>query len=157
MFACIVYSIWPTDRILSDDTTSGQIKPGSNGNEGVCHIPQISKAGASLSDGLMPYLVHSLTRGFYHSAEMQSVYSTVPAEWADKDVSPKVNVKDPVEFELAYFEVIILHVSHYTRRNPRPWIGIFDFMTVQKKNYYCQIFFKSMMKKINKSNGTLKV
>ena len=35
-------SIWPTDRTLSDATTPGQIGPGSDGNEGVLHIPQTS-------------------------------------------------------------------------------------------------------------------
>ena len=38
-------SIWPTDKS----------RPRSNGNEGLLHIPQISRAGASLSDGLMLY------------------------------------------------------------------------------------------------------
>ena len=31
--------------------TLGQSGPGSNGNEGVLHIPQISKAGALSSEG----------------------------------------------------------------------------------------------------------
>ena len=49
--------------------------------KGVLHIPQISKAGTSLSDGLMSYLGHSLEKESYSSAEMQSVYSTAPADW----------------------------------------------------------------------------
>ena len=36
-------------------TTPDQRGPGSNGNEGVIHIPQISKAGALPSDCLMSY------------------------------------------------------------------------------------------------------
>ena len=33
-------SIWPIDRTLSVATTLGQSGPGSNGSEGVLHIPQ---------------------------------------------------------------------------------------------------------------------
>ena len=35
-------SIWPIDRIQSGDTTPGQSGPGSDGNEGVIRILQIS-------------------------------------------------------------------------------------------------------------------
>ena len=33
-------SIWPIDIALSDATIPGQSGPGSNGNEGVLHIPK---------------------------------------------------------------------------------------------------------------------
>ena len=33
-------SIWPIDKTLSGGTTSGQSKPGSDGNEEVLHIPK---------------------------------------------------------------------------------------------------------------------
>ena len=33
-------SIWPIDGSLTGTTTLGQSGPGSNGNEGVLHIPQ---------------------------------------------------------------------------------------------------------------------
>ena len=49
------YSIRPIDRTLSDATTLGQSVPGSNINEVVLHILQITKAGASPSDCLMSY------------------------------------------------------------------------------------------------------
>ena len=56
--------------------------PGSNGNEGVLHIPKGSCiTGTSLSDCLVSYLGHSLG-GSYPSAEVQSVYSRAPADWA---------------------------------------------------------------------------
>ena len=75
-------SIWPIDRTLSSATTPGQSGPGSNGNEGVLRIPQISSiTGTSPSDGLMSYPGHSLGE-FYPSAEKQSVYSTTPSDWA---------------------------------------------------------------------------
>ena len=51
------------DRTLSGAITLGLGEPGSNGNEGVLHIPQIYKAGASQSDGLMSYPGHSLAGG----------------------------------------------------------------------------------------------
>ena len=53
----------------------------SNGNEGVLHISQISEVGASPSVSLMSYPGHLLGK-FHPSAEMQSVYSTAPANWA---------------------------------------------------------------------------
>ena len=58
-------------------STLGQSGPGSDGNEGVLCIPQ-----RSLSDCLVSYLGHSLGWGSYSSAEVQSVYSTAPANWA---------------------------------------------------------------------------
>ena len=35
-------SIWPIDRTLSGATTLGKSWPGSDGNEGILHIPQSS-------------------------------------------------------------------------------------------------------------------
>ena len=63
MFAHVICSIWPKDNTLSGATTPGQSGPGSNGSEGVLHIPQISKARALPSDGLMSYPGHSLVGG----------------------------------------------------------------------------------------------
>ena len=72
----------PIDRALSGATTLGQSEPGSHGNEGVLRIPQSSStAGTSPSDCLVSYPGHSLG-GSYPSAEVQSVYSTAPADWA---------------------------------------------------------------------------
>ena len=46
---------------LSGATTPGQSGPGSDGNEGVLHIPQIfSTAGTSPSDCLVSYPGHLL-------------------------------------------------------------------------------------------------
>ena len=61
-----------------DRTLSGAITPGqSDSNEGVLCIPQSSIiTGTSPSDCLVSYLGHS-------SAEVQSVYSTAPGDWAD--------------------------------------------------------------------------
>ena len=69
---------------LSGATTPGQSGPGSDGNEGVLHIPQSSStAGTSPSDCLVSYPGHSFGGGgSYPSAEVQSVYSTAPADWA---------------------------------------------------------------------------
>ena len=73
-------SIWTTDRKLSSVITSGQGGPGADGNEGVLRTPQISSiTGASQWDCLVSYPKHSL-RESYPSAEMQSVYPTVPAD-----------------------------------------------------------------------------
>ena len=62
----------------------GQSGPGSNGIEGVLHSPQIT--GTSPSDCLVSYPGHSLG-GSYPSAEVQSVYSTIPTDWANKQMS----------------------------------------------------------------------
>ena len=55
LLAHIVCSICFLNRTLSGATTPGQSGPKSNSNEGVLHIPQISKAGASPSDDLALY------------------------------------------------------------------------------------------------------
>ena len=46
---------WPIDRTLSGASTPSHSGPGSNGNEGLLNIHQISKVGASLSDCLESY------------------------------------------------------------------------------------------------------
>ena len=77
----------PSIGPLSGATTPGQRGPGSNGNEGVLHIPQSSSiAGTSPSDCFVSYPGHSLRGGCYPSAEVQSVYSTAPADWAKIDI-----------------------------------------------------------------------
>ena len=55
-----VCSIWLRDRTLLGATVLGQSRLGSNGNKKVLHIPQISKAGAPLSDCFISYPGHSL-------------------------------------------------------------------------------------------------
>ena len=68
--------------ILSVATTSDQSEPGSDGNKGVLHIPQSpSITGASPSDCLMS-CQGLLLQESYPTAEMQSMYSPVPADWA---------------------------------------------------------------------------
>ena len=42
--------IWPKARTWSSATTPGKSGPGSDGNEGVLHIPRISKGDASPSE-----------------------------------------------------------------------------------------------------------
>ena len=42
----------------SGDTTPSQSGLGSNDNEGVLHIPKMSKAGATPLDGLMSWTLH---------------------------------------------------------------------------------------------------
>ena len=67
-------------------TTPGQSGRGSDDDEGVLYIPQSSSiTGASPSDCLLSYPEHSFGES-YPSAEMQSVYSTAPADWASNTV-----------------------------------------------------------------------
>ena len=64
-------------------TTPGQSEPGSDGNKEVLCIHQSSSiTEASPSDCLVSYPGHSLG-GSYPSAEMQSAYSTAPADRAE--------------------------------------------------------------------------
>ena len=79
-FICTHCSLRLIDRTLSGATTPGQSGLGSNGNEGILHFPQISKAGALPSDSLMWYPGHSM-EGLYPSAEMQLMYCTTSANW----------------------------------------------------------------------------
>ena len=59
----------------------GQSWPESDGNEEVLCIPQsFCMTGTSPSDRFVTYPGYSLG-GSYPSAEMQSVYSTAPADW----------------------------------------------------------------------------
>ena len=62
LFALIFCSIWCIA------TTPGQSRPGSNGNEGVCYIPQSIRTVASPSDCLVSYLGLSVGWGSYLSA-----------------------------------------------------------------------------------------
>ena len=71
---------------LSGATTPGQSGPGSDGNEGVLRIPQSSNtAGTSPSDCLVSYQHTRWGGGSYPSADVQSVYSKAPADWATGD------------------------------------------------------------------------
>ena len=76
-----VYSIWPIDRIISVASIPDQTGPGSNDNERVLRILQISKTGVSPSDCLISLSGHCLGKS-HHSAEIQSVYSEAPADKA---------------------------------------------------------------------------
>ena len=59
----------------------GPSRHGSDGNKGVFRIPQsASITGTSPSGFLVLYPGHSLA-GSYTTAEVQSVYSTAPADW----------------------------------------------------------------------------
>ena len=72
---------------LSGATAPGQSGSGSDGNEGVLHIPQSSNIHYwSLTIKLFTVISRKLTRGWsYPSAEMQLVYSTAPTKWTVLD------------------------------------------------------------------------
>ena len=63
LISCINSSIWSIDGTLTNITIPSQSEPGSNGNEELFHIPQISMSGALPSDGLVSYPAHT----FAHS------------------------------------------------------------------------------------------
>ena len=68
---------------LLSATILSQSGPGSDGNESVLRIPQISFiTKASPSDCLISYLRLSLG-GSYPAVKIQLVYSIAPSDWAD--------------------------------------------------------------------------
>ena len=87
------------DSALSGATTPGQSGPGSGGNKGVLRIPQSSSiTGTSPSDCLVSYPGHS--SGGYPSAEVQSVYSTAPADWG---MGRSTNINQPSTLPVCLF------------------------------------------------------
>ena len=71
------------DKTLSDASTTGQSGPRSNGSGGVLHIPHNSSiTGASPSDFVVSSPENLLVMEMScSSVEMQSLYSTSPANW----------------------------------------------------------------------------
>ena len=82
--------------------------------------------GTSPSDCLESYLGYSLSgEGSDPYVEKVSVYSTAPADWAEKEnevhafsesICPKVNILARLEFELANYDVADQQVCYYA-----PW------------------------------------
>ena len=76
--------IWPIDRTLPGATNLGQSGPGNNGNK------RVLRKAPALLDHLHVYwhmfsIISRIFVGeYYLSAEMQSVYSTTPVDWASK-------------------------------------------------------------------------
>ncbi len=74
------------DRALSGANTPGKSGPGSNGNEGVLRIPQSSSITGTSPFRLFSIISRTLIVGgggrAYPAAEVPSVYSTAPADWA---------------------------------------------------------------------------
>ena len=96
----------------------GQSGPGSNGNEGVLCIPQIpSITGTPPSDCLMLYLGHSLG-GSCPSAEMQSVYSTAPADRATNGPGDLGSIPGRVipKIQKMVLDASLLNTQHYKVR-----------------------------------------
>ena len=75
-------SIWLIERALSGTITSGKSEPGIDDSEVLLSLQSFSITETSPSDFLVPYPRHSVEWGVYPFAEMQSVYSTSPANWA---------------------------------------------------------------------------
>ena len=86
---------------LSGVTTPGQVGHGSDRNKGVLHIPQRpSITRTSPSDCLVSYPGLSLG-GSYPSVEVQSVYSTAPADWAMHRVNVKAVLFQTIQFSIS--------------------------------------------------------
>ena len=95
-------SIQPIDRAQTGATILRQSGPGRNGKERVLQIPQSSSiTGTSPSDCLVSYPGHSLGGGFSSSAEVQSVYSTISADWARYRVNIKTVLFQMIQFSIS--------------------------------------------------------
>ena len=83
--------MWPMDRILSGATSPGHSGPGSDGNKrATLHSPKLQHYWSFTIRLFSVISGHSLGESF-PSAEMQSVYSTVPDDcpsfWRDEILS----------------------------------------------------------------------
>ena len=123
-------SIWPIDRTLSSAATSGQDRHESDSNEGVLSISQSSSiTGASPSDSLVSYKVHSLGES-YPLSEMQSVYSAAQADWANRtfwnhyfDITVKANDYYKCDEKNIVIKHLYMNLSWY-KKAIRGWCTI---------------------------------
>ena len=84
-------SIQPINMTIPGATIPGQSGPVNNGIERVLRIPQITSITEnSPSDCLVLLPWYSLRWGACTSAEVQSVYSTAPADWATIKFSVRI-------------------------------------------------------------------
>ena len=67
---------------LSGAITPDKSGPWNDGNKEVLHIPQISSITETSPSDFFTIIFSTLVGEFYSSAEMQSVYSATPADWA---------------------------------------------------------------------------
>ena len=102
-------SIWPINRTLSGATIAGQSGPGSDGNKGVLRIPQSSSiTETSPSDCLVSYQDTRLGVGL---TPHQSVYSTVPADWAMETLIQTIKIYShdiEIEFDIEKSALLIM-------------------------------------------------
>ena len=102
-------SVWPIDKTLSDATTPDQSGHGSDGNEGVFHLPQNSKTWASSSHSWVSYVTHWLQKS-YPSNKMQSVQYTAPVLQYNRFHTPVIRRHDQ------FNEEIWCHVFSWCKR-----------------------------------------
>ena len=97
---------------LSGATTLSQSGPGSDGNKGIlCILQSSSITGTSPSDWLMLYTGHSLGESYPYT-EIQSVYFTAPADWANRRKS-KQNIGKKHLTRKAFFHSLPWHFNFY--------------------------------------------
>ena len=110
---------WFIYRNLTSTMTPGQSRTGNNSIEGVLHIPP-KLLGCSLIIRWFRVISRTLVglgEGSYPSAEVQSVYSTAPADWAKK-MEFVSKIKIPAEGVCVYPKLIFLG---------KVWIHLFSF------------------------------
>ena len=105
-------SVRSIDKTLTCTSTPGQSKPGSNSNEGVLHILQSSRTGASPSNSLISYPGYLVQeRRSYPSAKLQSAYSTALDKWAEPWLGSQSR-RRKTKFKPALLHLKIDLVSH---------------------------------------------
>ena len=86
-------AIWSMYGILTGTTTPSLRESWSNGNEGVCHLLQSSRTGASLLGSLVSYPGHLWISIFYSSSQLGYMnFSSLVTEylWAKELIIQKV-------------------------------------------------------------------
>ena len=58
-----------------------------------------------------------------------------------EDISPKANIIARLEIELAYYDITVQHVSHYTMETP-PFCTSVKIISSENKVYYYFLFFR---------------
>ena len=95
-------SIWGIDRTLSGATTLGQSGPGSDGNEGVLHIPQTFSITVILPlDCSVSYPGHSLV------GVLPLYRKAVGVFYSPCQLGKKCNNNNYLLMKLVFFQVII--------------------------------------------------
>ena len=122
-----ICSVWPKDWTLPTPSHSGT---GSNGNEWVRYIPQISRAEGSLSVGLVPYLGHSLGGVWPRSRDEVGVFynpsrlGITKVVWLTNGKRPSINVSRTLQMKTLKWDLPSLIKAGASNRQFTNYISV---------------------------------